>query len=76
MFVANRVRKIAKIANEVKIDRKYCPSEDNIADPRSRGANLDKMEKGKVQIGCWKKVNGRINRNLNVLQKTLKKRNH
>ena len=47
MFVANRVRKVAKIANEVKIEWKYCPSDDNIADPASRCANLDKMEKGK-----------------------------
>ena len=46
-FVANRVRKIAKIANEVKIEWKYYPSEDNIADPGSRGANLDKMEQAK-----------------------------
>ena len=30
VFAANRVRKIAKIANEVKIEWKYCPSEDNI----------------------------------------------
>ena len=45
MFVANRVRKIAKIANEVKIEWKYCPSEDNIAGPGNRGANLDKMDK-------------------------------
>ena len=49
MLVADRVRKIAKIANEVKIEWKYCPSENNIADPGSRGANLDKMEKAKIQ---------------------------
>ena len=47
MFVSNRVRKIAKIVNEVKIEWKYCISEENIADPGSRGANLDKMEKAK-----------------------------
>ena len=47
MFVANRIRKTAKIANEVKTEWKYCPSEDNIAYLRSRGATLDKMEKAK-----------------------------
>ena len=47
VFVANRVRKSAKIANELKIEWKYCPSEDNIADPGSRDSNLDKMEKDK-----------------------------
>ena len=40
-------KKIAKIANEVKLEWKYCPSKDNIADPGSRGANLEKMEKAK-----------------------------
>ena len=45
--VANRVRKIAKIANEVKLEWKYCSSEDDIADLESRGANLDEMEKAK-----------------------------
>ena len=33
VFVAKRVRKIAKIANEVRTEWKYCPSEDHIADP-------------------------------------------
>ena len=45
VFVANRVRKIAEVANEVRIEWKYCPSEDNNADPESRGANLDNIEK-------------------------------
>ena len=47
VFVANRVRKIANIANEVKTELRYGPSEDNIADPGSRDANLDKIEKAK-----------------------------
>ena len=45
MFVTDRVRKIAKIAVAVIIEWKHCPSEKNIADLGSRGANLDKMEK-------------------------------
>ena len=32
-----------KIAKR-EIELKYCPSEDNIADPGSRGTNLDKIE--------------------------------
>ena len=44
VFVANRVRKIAQIAEEVGIEWKYCPSEMNLADLGSRGASLSKME--------------------------------
>ena len=42
VFAVNRVRKIAKIANEVKTEWRYCPSENNIPDLGSRGANLNK----------------------------------
>ena len=45
VFVANRVRKIAQITEEVKIPWRYCPTERNLADMGSRGASLSKMEK-------------------------------
>ena len=45
VFVANRVRKIAQITEEVDIRWKYCPTERNLADLGSRGASLNKMEK-------------------------------
>ena len=45
-FVSNRVSKIAKITEEHQINWKYCPSEMNIADLGTRGASLDKMERG------------------------------
>ena len=44
-FVSNRVKKIAEITEEVKIQWKYCPTEANLADLGSRGASLNKMEK-------------------------------
>ena len=44
--VSNRVSKIAKITEEHQIDWKYCPSEMNIADLGTKGASLDKMERG------------------------------
>ena len=44
VFVANRVRKIAQITEEVGIQWKYCPTERNLADIGSRGASLKKME--------------------------------
>ena len=44
VFVANRVRKIAQISRELKIQRKHCPSEMNLADLGSRGVSLSKME--------------------------------
>ena len=46
VFVSNRVRKIAEITHEFGIIWKHCPTDKNLADLRSRGANLDKMEKG------------------------------
>ena len=46
VFVSSRTRKIAKITEEVCIVWKYCPSGDNLADLGSRGARIDKMEKG------------------------------
>ena len=45
-FVSNRVKKIAEITEEVEIQWKYCPTEANLADLGSRGASLNKMEKG------------------------------
>ena len=45
VFVANRVRKIATIAEKINISWKYCPTDKNIADLGSRGASVDKMEK-------------------------------
>ena len=44
VFVTNRVRKIAQITEEVKIQWRYCPTERNLADLGSRGASLSKME--------------------------------
>ena len=53
VFVANRVRKIAQITEEVGIQWKYCPTERNLADIGSRGASLKKME------NCeWYDLNG------------------
>ena len=46
VFVSNRTRKIAEITDEVGIHWKYCSSEDNLADLGSRGATIDKLEKG------------------------------
>eukprot|EP00795_Rhopilema_esculentum_P006372 gene6372-biopygen7981 len=42
-FVANRVRKITEIGNEIGIEWKYRPSSENLADLGSRGANIEKM---------------------------------
>ena len=44
VFVANRVRKMAQITEQVKIQWRYCPTERNLADLGSRGASLSKME--------------------------------
>ena len=46
VFVANRVRKIATVTEKLNISWKYCPTDKNIADLGSRGASVDKMEKG------------------------------
>ena len=44
-FVSNRVKKIAEITQEVKIQWKFCPSGSSLADIGSKGASLNKMEK-------------------------------
>ena len=44
--MANRVRKIATVTEKLNISWKYCPTDKNIADLGSRGASVDKMEKG------------------------------
>ena len=44
VFVANRVRKMAQITEELGIQWKYCLTERNLADIGSRGASLKKME--------------------------------
>ena len=46
VFVANRVRKMATVTEKLTISWKYCPMNKNIADLGSRGASVDKMEKG------------------------------
>ncbi len=45
LFVANRVKKIAQITEEICIRWKYVPSGKNVADAGSRGATLDQMER-------------------------------
>ena len=44
-FVSNCVKKLAEITEEVAIQWKYCPTEQNLADLGSRGASLNKMER-------------------------------
>ena len=44
VFVANRVREMAQITEQVKIQWRYCPTERKLADLGSRGASLSKME--------------------------------
>ncbi len=43
VFVANRVKKITQITEEIGIRWKYVPSEKNVADAGSQGATLDQM---------------------------------
>ena len=45
-FVYNRAQKISEITEENKVKWRYCPSEKNVADLRSRGASLEKLEEG------------------------------
>ena len=45
-FVSNRIKKIAEITNELGIIWKYCPSNKNLADLGSRGANMEKLQNG------------------------------
>lgn len=47
VFVSNRVRKIAQITKETGIVWRHCSTNKNLADLRSRGASLKKMQKGK-----------------------------
>ena len=47
-FVSHRVKKIAEITQEVKIQCKFCPSGSNLADIGSRVASVNKIEKS-----CW-----------------------
>ena len=42
-FVANRVRKVTEIGHEIGIEWKYCPTNENLADLGSRGANMEKI---------------------------------
>ena len=51
VFVANRVRKLAQITENIGIQWKYCPTERNLADLGSRGASLNRMEKGEWYEG-------------------------
>ena len=44
VFVGNRVRKIASITTKVGIEWKYCPTKENVADLRSRGARINRIE--------------------------------
>ena len=45
-FVSNLIKKIAEITNELGVIWKYCPSNKNLADLGSRGANMEKLQNG------------------------------
>ena len=45
-FVSNRVRKTAEITQETGIEWRYCPTDRNLEDLGSRGASLEKMQRG------------------------------
>ena len=45
-FVSNRVQIIPQITEENTVQWKHCPSEKNVADLGSRGASIEKLEKG------------------------------
>ena len=51
VFVANRLRKMAQIPEELAIEWRNCPSEMNLADLGSRGISLSKMEAGGLYTG-------------------------
>lgn len=71
IFVANRVRKIARVSGEVGIQWKYCPSEMNLADLGSREPPLAKWKvvSGiQDRSGCSTKKNGLNNQNWQALQ--------
>ena len=66
VFVADRVRKITSITAEIGIQWKYCPTKDNNAHIGSRGASIDRMERGGWFTGPeWllNKENGLSNQN-------------
>ena len=46
VFVSNRVQKIATVTKKFNIFWKYCSTDKNISGLGSRGASVDKMEKG------------------------------
>ena len=46
VFVANRVKRIAEITEETGALWKYCPTRENAPELGSRGASLEKMERG------------------------------
>ena len=46
VFVTNRVRKTAEITQETGIEWRYCPTGRNLADLGSRGASIEKMQRG------------------------------
>ena len=43
-FVSNRVKKIAEVTTGLNVKWNHCPTDMNLADLGSRGANLDKLE--------------------------------
>lgn len=45
-FVSNQVRKIAEITQETGIQWRYCPTDRNLADLRSHGTSLEKVQRG------------------------------
>ena len=51
VFVSNRVRRMARITQEAGIKWRHCPTDNNLGDLGSRGASLEKMEKGKWYEG-------------------------
>lgn len=45
-IVSNRVRKMSEITKETGIVWRHCPTDKNLVDLGSRGASIDKMQKG------------------------------
>ena len=62
VFVANRVKKIAQITDEVNITWKYCPTKMNLADLGSRGASIDKLHNQEWFTGPEWLLNKKIGR--------------
>ena len=46
VFVTNRVRKIAEITQETGNEWRYCPTDRDLTDLGSRGASIEKMQRG------------------------------